>query len=209
MPRENRAIGDELSNHLLNRVWETDFGSPTAKLIMARLADRVDLEKSNDCWPSIQTICKDCCLSERAVQKHIRELKEKGFLEIKNGGGRHQVNHYVPFPDNTVHQKPRIRNPVSGAENGARRAENGARRAPQPKGTQKEPKGGTPHRRFEREIQKSIELKEKEMQTLWCRSALENSLLGTQWRNEDDKVKYYQLQKSIRADKDELAGIKE
>lgn len=182
---------------------------------MARLADRVDLEKRDDCWPSIKTICKDCCLSERAVQKHIRDLQKQGHLSVKDGGGRHQVNHYVPFPDKKddserVHQEPRIRNPVSGAEKGAPRAGNGAPRAPQPKGTQKEPKGGCPPKksnRYEREIKDHIETCNKEMNRLFMKSALENSLLGTQWKNEEDRLQWEQWHRAKKRDLEELRQL--
>lgn len=179
---------------------------------MARLADRVDLEKGDDCWPSIKTICNDCCLSERAVQKHIRDLQKQGFLSVKDGGGRHQVNHYVPFPDKkddleTVHQEPRIRNPVSGAEKGAPRAGNGAPHAPQPKGTQNEPKGKRP-RRYENEILKHMEAADKERKRLFCKSARQNSIEGTKWVNLEDKKRYFQLGEAIENDKHDLLYAK-
>lgn len=176
---------------------------------MARLADRAN-DEDMSCWPSIKRICLDCCLSERAVQKHIRDLQANGFLSVKDGGGRHQVNEYVPFPEkkdgeNTVHHKPRIRNPVSGAEKGARRAGNGAPRAPQPKGTQKNPKGGAP--RFEREIKERIETARREQNRLFMKSALENSITGTTWRSERDRLEYEEWKRAERADLEALRNL--
>lgn len=84
---------------------------------MVRLADRANL--ANECWPSIKSLCSDCNLCERAVQTTLRSLSVRGFIAIKNGGGRSKSNRYTliqnPAPE-TPYEKPRIRNGVSGAQ---------------------------------------------------------------------------------------------
>lgn len=133
-----------MSFETIRQAWNTPCQSHTEKVVLAALACAAN--DSLECWPSVQALMRQCNLSERAVQKQIRSLQEKGFIEIRDGGGKHQCNHYVlklpnPAPD-TGNGKPRMRNPVSHDANPARRAPNPARRAPQQPGTAKEQPGG-------------------------------------------------------------------
>jgi hypothetical protein len=56
-------------------------GSPTCKLILLLLADRANDEGM--CYPSIDTIARDCELGTATVKRNIKSLAEKGFLRIE------------------------------------------------------------------------------------------------------------------------------
>lgn len=101
----------------------------TQKLILFALADRA--REGAKCWPSIQGIAADCCLSIRATETAIRALKEAGLLSTETGGGRHRTTLYIlnleliqverkeaQVDQETPHllRKPRTKNGVSGAE---------------------------------------------------------------------------------------------
>jgi hypothetical protein len=72
----------------MTSVWATDL--PLAeKMVFLSLADNANDE--GVCWPSIGTICKKTSLSDRAVQKCIGRLKDKGLLSIKGRNGHSNV----------------------------------------------------------------------------------------------------------------------
>ena len=56
-------------------------GSPTKKLILLLLADRAN--DDGMCFPSIETIAKDCELGATAVKTNIKTLAKAGFLRIE------------------------------------------------------------------------------------------------------------------------------
>jgi hypothetical protein len=57
-------------------------GNPTRKLILLLLADRAN--EQGICWPSLQTIARDCELSVATVKRQIKELEKLGLLQIKH-----------------------------------------------------------------------------------------------------------------------------
>ena len=77
--------------------------SPTQKLVLICLADHADEWRS--CWPSIGTIAKRTCLSDRAVQKALAWLQASGIVQRV---ARHmQSSHFhirptQPCPDNAA-----------------------------------------------------------------------------------------------------------
>lgn len=53
-----------------------------AILVYMYLCARAD--KASACFPSIKTIAKDLEISDSTVKRAIKELKQKGFIQIEN-----------------------------------------------------------------------------------------------------------------------------
>lgn len=73
---------------VLNRVYESSLPS-RAKTIMFYLVNRSNKELT--CFPAIPTIARETGMSERTVQRALKELCEEGFIEKtsryrENGG---------------------------------------------------------------------------------------------------------------------------
>uniref|UniRef100_UPI003FEDA1FB helix-turn-helix domain-containing protein n=1 Tax=Bifidobacterium adolescentis TaxID=1680 RepID=UPI003FEDA1FB len=66
-----------------------NLGSMTQKAVLLYLAYRA--REEDDCaWPSVNLIQVETELSERAVRKALRELRDKGLIALGSGtrGGR-------------------------------------------------------------------------------------------------------------------------
>lgn len=78
-----------------NAVWN---GFPNIKggkrLVLLSLCDRAN--EGGVCFPSVNDICRRCCLSERQVQRHLKELEAKDqLISRKLQKGRNGVNVYT------------------------------------------------------------------------------------------------------------------
>lgn len=67
--------------------WPLQGMSPVQKVVLISLADNAN--DSGVCWPSIPTISKRCCTSERAVQNAIKWLEQAGIVTANRNNGRH------------------------------------------------------------------------------------------------------------------------
>lgn len=67
--------------------WPLQGMSPVQKVVLISLADNAN--DSGVCWPSIPTIGKRCCTSERAVQNAIKWLEQAGIVTANRNNGRH------------------------------------------------------------------------------------------------------------------------
>jgi hypothetical protein len=67
--------------------WPLQGMSPVQKVVLISLADNAN--DSGVCWPSIPTISKRCCASERAVQNAIKWLEQAGIVKANRNNGRH------------------------------------------------------------------------------------------------------------------------
>lgn len=186
----------------LRNAWKTNCGSHAAKTVFMALAFHAD--DKGLCWPSIQTLMRECNLCERAVQSQIRHLSRLGFVQVEQGGGKHRVNHYTvtipnPAPD-TVYQKPRITNPVSHYPNPARRSSNPAPDAPQLSGTAKNGQRGmnghTP-RSYPKDFEILIKAAREEQEKLKNKGAHINAH-GTEWHNESARLEFVELSGRIK-----------
>lgn len=69
--------------------WEQSL-PPTSKLLLMALADIAD--DAGACWPRIRTLALKCCISERTVQRTLKQFEALDLLEIKPrftaGGGQ-------------------------------------------------------------------------------------------------------------------------
>jgi hypothetical protein len=82
-----------MSIKIMNEVIEAAPVEQGALLVMIMLADSAD-ENSRQCWPSVPTIARRSRLSERQVQYCLKDLAQRGLIEIETNAGRHGTNLY-------------------------------------------------------------------------------------------------------------------
>jgi len=78
----------------MNWAWEQSLPC-SPKLILMALADAAN--DSGDCWPKVKTIARKCSVSERTVQRVIKEFVSDGLLDLTprfNQEGRQISNKY-------------------------------------------------------------------------------------------------------------------
>ena len=90
-----------MSFHAMSWAAKAKTQTPTQKLILLLLADRAG--DNGICWPSIDRIAEDACVSDRCVIENVKKLAALGFIYVhKNAvaekelgiikkGGRHNV----------------------------------------------------------------------------------------------------------------------
>lgn len=82
-----------MSNSLINRVYELDITCTYQRHVLQRLADRTN-DKTGVCWPSVGSLARDVCCSERKVQSVLKELIHRGLVSVKQNAGRNGCNLY-------------------------------------------------------------------------------------------------------------------
>lgn len=90
---------------------------PTPKLILMSLADNAD--EAGYCWPRIRKVAERCSVSERTVQRTLKNFEALGLLRVtrrfRPEDGRQLSNGYqlclVAYPDN-VSPSPSPRRPA-------------------------------------------------------------------------------------------------
>lgn len=104
-----------MSNFILTLAWKAEC-TPTEKLVLISLADQAN--DSGICWPSISSIENRTNLSDRAIQKAIASLLQKGHLTVHFRMGKssyytvHPRTTFTPeldSPPNDVHHTPEPR----------------------------------------------------------------------------------------------------
>jgi DNA-binding transcriptional ArsR family regulator len=77
--------GEPVSIKLMERVWETTL--PTAeKMVLLVIADHANANGTNS-WPGVETIARKSSMTPRSVQRHIRNLEERGLIVTKRQQG--------------------------------------------------------------------------------------------------------------------------
>ncbi|PXX14492.1 helix-turn-helix protein [Paraburkholderia tropica] len=76
-----------MSTMIMSVCWPLQHMSPVQKSVLISLADNAN--DQGVCWPSIATISKRTCVSERAVQNAIKWLEQHGLLTANRANGRH------------------------------------------------------------------------------------------------------------------------
>ena len=69
-----------MSNSAITWALSQKTGSPTSKLILFKLADQAN--DNGVCWPSQKTMAAQCECNRATVNRHIKKLEDKGFLEV-------------------------------------------------------------------------------------------------------------------------------
>lgn len=70
----------------INWALNVETGSPTAKLVLIKLADNAD--DDGVCFPSQTTIARHCELSTDSVSRHVKKLETLGLISVR----RERVN---------------------------------------------------------------------------------------------------------------------
>ena len=87
-----------MSIRMMNDVWKYAPAKGSELLLLLAIADFAD-DDGRNAWPSMSTLAKKTRLSERAVRYIIKELEERGLLEVKYNAGRKNTNRYVIILD--------------------------------------------------------------------------------------------------------------
>lgn len=94
-----------MSTLVMSRCWDLQM-PPTQKSVLISLADNAN--DHGACWPSIPTICRRTCFSERAVQNAIKWLEGAGLLTADRTNGRHTSYTVTPAaysPPQEIHPR--------------------------------------------------------------------------------------------------------
>lgn len=146
-----------MSNRIMALCWQLSGMSGTEKAVLIALADRAD--DAGMCWPSIATLAQMTCFTDRAVQKCIHSLLEKGLISVQvSPGGKSNKYAINPEPRSPSAEKLANANgernsPLDGEprsprtkftpnhvhRNGEPRSPNGEPRSPKPSRTIREP----------------------------------------------------------------------
>jgi len=83
-----------MSVKIMGMVWDLEIDS-THKLVLLAYADHASHDGTN-IYPSVSTIAKKCCLSERTIQRITRQLEQDGYLvsDSDQSGGRNKTNQW-------------------------------------------------------------------------------------------------------------------
>jgi DNA-binding transcriptional ArsR family regulator len=97
----------------------TDLKNNAQKLVLMILAHSHN-GKTGQCNPRVETIARGAGLSERAVKRALKELREMGYVHSarRRRGPRQASNHYVLALDGVVFQCPD--KPQKSEESGCR-----------------------------------------------------------------------------------------
>ena len=83
-----------MSTIIMSQCWPIEGISPAQKAVLISLADQAN--DDGYCWPSVGTIAKRTCLSERAVQGAIKWLHSAGLLSSDERRGTSSVYRITP-----------------------------------------------------------------------------------------------------------------
>ena len=86
-----------MSIRIMNRVWDTNVGSGTGKLVLIALADNAN--DQGTCYPAMDTIAKKCDLTVQGVRNQIKKLESAGLVQVELRKGRNSANLYTVLPE--------------------------------------------------------------------------------------------------------------
>ncbi|RPD86299.1 helix-turn-helix domain-containing protein [Neisseria weixii] len=84
-----------MSMMLMAKAMDLKVGNSLRKLVLLKLANQAN--DKGECWPSYKSIADGAECSKRAVEEHIKWLKENGFLWVEErqaANGRTMTNIY-------------------------------------------------------------------------------------------------------------------
>lgn len=98
-----------MSTIIMSACWPLEGMSIAQKAVLISLADNAN--DQGVCWPSIPTIAKRVCASERAVQNAIKWLEAAGVVSANRSNGRHTSYTVTPAaysPQQEIHPRTRF-----------------------------------------------------------------------------------------------------
>lgn len=133
-----------MSIKIMSQIWDCGPDNKGQLLVLLALSDYANDE--GIAWPAVGSIAKKSRMTDRGVQKILRQLEDLGWLETVLGNGRKGTNTYRINPEpetpNTVH--PELETPNQSAETPNRSAQNPEPCSPNPLRTIIEPSKGKP-----------------------------------------------------------------
>lgn len=95
-----------MSIRAISWAFDQTCGSPTAKLILIKLADNANDHGS--CWPSIDYMADHCELSRTAIKENIDKLVALGLVEVtpRYRNNLQQSNNYQLKIPNNIRRSP-------------------------------------------------------------------------------------------------------
>lgn len=87
-------MGGYMSTILMSQCWPLGGMSPAQKAVLISMADQAN--DDGYCWPSVGTISKRTCLSERAVQGAIKWLQSANLMTASERNGTSSVYRLTP-----------------------------------------------------------------------------------------------------------------
>lgn len=111
----SRQEDDNTLLNYLNDAFEASFPSKACKWVLIVLANHAN--EKGECWPSVARICRHTGLKERGVQGALKELNEKGFIEIsrKIGSRNRYLIKMTPAPSAPPPPHPLRETPAASA----------------------------------------------------------------------------------------------
>ena len=100
-----------MSVHVSSAVWRLALPA-TAKLVLLKLADCANDDGSN-AYPSLETVARECGCDVRTVRRTVRNLEERGLLEVEAEATRYTPRRYRVRPESGTPLAPRRADPVS------------------------------------------------------------------------------------------------
>lgn len=77
-----------MSIMLMSRLFRIQFGSANRKMVAIRLADFAD-DDGRGIWPTVARLARETEISDRTVQRILKDMVEEGILVVvREGGGR-------------------------------------------------------------------------------------------------------------------------
>ena len=76
-----------MSVKLMSLIYETKLGNATIKAVALKLADYAN-DAGGNIWPALDTVADHTEVSKSTVQRSIRDLLERGILEMESAGGK-------------------------------------------------------------------------------------------------------------------------
>jgi hypothetical protein len=132
-----------MSTIIMSACWDLQGMSPAQKAVLVSLADQAN--DAGVCWPSVRTIERRTCLSERAVQEALRWLQTTGALYREYKENSSSV--YTVTPQNFDPSKAPAKRQRAGGADGAPPADSAPGADGAPGGADGAPGGadGAPH----------------------------------------------------------------
>lgn len=90
-------------------VWENGPETPVERFVLLALADFAD--DQGRCWPSVATIARRCCMSDRNARRILRRLEVGGWLTCAVRHGRNRTSRYRIHLPETAHSVGTQRSP--------------------------------------------------------------------------------------------------
>lgn len=140
-----------MSIESVSRVLQISLGKPAMKLVLIGIANH---DGDGGAWPSVKTLARYACISERQVQRYVAEMADMGLVRVEDqAGGVAQTrndrrpNRYVINWDRVTSMSPRDERGDTQGRNGVTpRVERGdIAMSPEPSLTVHEPSNNTSH----------------------------------------------------------------